>query len=315
MTTSATPPTPPRPQAVRSSLPALFFTDELKREYPSIFVYAIAGTGKTNVFRSVSGLKPLVLATEDGNTKGMGTLGDMHIACLLLNRLQELEAVTAELIAKSKPGELHYAGHGPFGLLGLDSATGVGMFLEEGAKALKGWDMIWDSGPGRGKDPRSAYPYIAEKGRQVIRKLMSLPVPLVITCREQIVTEGEGDAAISYAAPELPGQKLPRELPGWPEATLRMRIVNTKRVFITENEGNVIARIRLREGLRCPKYIKPDLGLVLRLLQGDESALPLLSIDTSVPKTPQQLAAEARQGGTAATPAVQTQTQPQQEKK
>lgn len=210
----------------------------------------------------------------------MGTLGDLHIPAALINSLEELTVVTTELSARAKSGELYYAGGGPFCALCLDSLTGVGVFLEKASCELKGIDMIWG---GELKDPRGAYPYIMEKGRQIVTRLMSLPVPLFMFCREGLMTEGEGKEAKTYAVPELPGQKLPRELPGWPEATLRMRILNGRRVFVTENEGDVIARIRLQEGLRCPKHIKPDLGAVLRLLQGDASALEDLQLPQSKP--------------------------------
>lgn len=290
------------PTVVRSSLPSIFFTDEMPRPYPCVFIYAISGAGKTNTLRTIKHLSPLVLATEDGQTKGMSTLADLHLATVLIDFLDQLVQVTSELSAKAKPGELYYQGHGPFGALAVDSLTGIGPMLEDAAKKIKGWEMIWDKVKGGGADPRSAYPYIAEKGRGVVRKLMSLPVPLILTCREQLVTEGEGESAKSYPAPELPGQKLPRELPGWPEATLRLRMINGKRLFVTENEGDVVARVRLREGLRCPHYCEPDLGAMIRLLQGDDSALNDLRIKTplkedgtpAVPKTPQQLAAEAR---------------------
>ena len=279
---------------VRSSLPSIFFTDSLPRNYPSVFLYGAAGTGKTNSLRTLQSLNPLVLASEVGNTRGMSTLGDLHMPAILLNSLEELVAITSELSAKAKPGELRYGDAGPFNALAVDSLTGIGTFLETAVKKLKSWDMIWDSAPGAGKDPRSAYPYIAERGRQIVTKLMDLPVPLVMTCREGTFTEGEGQSARTYAVPELPGQKLPRELPGWPEATLRLRMLNGKRIAVTQNEGDVVARIRLRKGLRCDKYIKVDLGAIIRLLQGDATALKDLTIDTSVPKTPQQLAAEKR---------------------
>lgn len=274
----------------------------MPRKYPTIFVYAIAGAGKTNLFRTIKHLDPLVVATEDGNTKGMSTLGDLHLAAILIDKLDQLVQMTSELAAKAKPGELYYQGHGPFRALGLDSLTGVGPMLEEESIKMKGWTSIWgDVSTGQKKDPRTAYPYIAEKGRKVVRALMSLPVPLLMTCREQVVTEGEGASAISYAAPELPGQKLPRELPGWPEATLRLRMLNGQRVCVTENEGNVVARVRLKEGMRVDKYIRPDMGALIRLLNGEESALKELSLSAPqapvVPKTPQQLAAEARLAG------------------
>lgn len=284
----------PIPAPVRSSLPAIFFTDDMpRRDWPCVFIYGIAGSGKSNLWRSVKHLDPLVLATEDGQTKGMSTLADLKIAALLIDYLDQLIAVTTELASKAKPGELYYTGKGPFRALGLDSMTGVGPMLEDAAKKLKGWDMIWDAHSGGGKDPRTAYPYIAEKGRQVVRKLMALPIPLILTCREQMVTEGEGTAAVSYPAPELPGAKLPRELPGWPEATVRLKMLNGQRVFQTENEGNIVARVRLKEGLRLPKHCKADLGALIRLLQGDESALKDLELPkVEYKKTTQQLAAE-----------------------
>ena len=282
------------PLVVPSSLPELFFTDELPRKYPAIFMYAVAGAGKTNALRTLRALNPLTIATEIGNTKGMSTLGDLHMPVIPIDTLEQLIAITAELAARAKPGQLLYRTHGPFGALALDSLTGIGVMLEDAAKKLKGWDMIWDNAPGARKDPRSAYPYIAEKGRQVVTKLMKLPVPLVLTCREQLVTEGEDQNAKTYPAPELPGQKLPRELPGWPEATVRMRVVNGQRVFVTETEGDVVARIRLKEGVRCPKYIKPDLGALIDLLQGDDTALKALTVDMTRPLTEQQKAAMAR---------------------
>lgn len=250
----------------------------MKRPYPAVFLYAIAGAGKTNALRTLQHLNPLVLATEIGNTKGMSTLGDMHIAAVLLDTLDHLVGVTTELSAKCKMGELYYGGLGPFGALAVDSLTGIGTFLEDAAKKLKGWDMIWDKTKGGGADPRSAYPYINEKGRQVVAKLMALPIPLILTCREGLVSEGEGASAKTYAAPELPGQKLPKELPGWPEASIRLRMINGQRVFITENEGDVISRVRLKGNMRCPKYILPDLGALIRLMQGDDSAMKDLVI-------------------------------------
>jgi AAA domain len=292
---------------VQSSLPSLFFADEAKRDWPTIFLYAIAGAGKTNALRTLAHLNPLVLGTEIGNTKGMSTLGDLHIATIPLDNLDQLVMVTTELSAKAKPGELYYGGLGPFGCLALDSLTGVGTFLEGAIKQLRGWDLIWM--PEAKHDPRSAYPYINEKGRQVVAKLMALPVPLVLTCREQLITEGEGAASKTYAVPELPGQKLPRELPGWPEASVRLRMVNGHRVIVTENEGDVISRIRLKPGLRLSKYIRPDLGALIRLLQGDETALKDLEIVPQAAKqTPQQLQAELRRQELATQSAKQAST-------
>jgi hypothetical protein len=258
---------------VRSSLPAIAYSDEMKREHPSIFAYGIAGTGKTHALRTLAPLHPLVLATEIGNTKGMSTLADMHIACVCINTLEELLAVISDLQAKATSDGLMYDGRGPFGVLAVDSFTGVGSFLETAVRKLKGWKMIWDNAKGDGKDPRNAYPYIAERGRQVFASLMSLPVPLVVTCREQTVTVGEGKNTVSYPAPELPGQKLPKELPGWPEASIRLRKINQQRVFVTTTEGDAIARIRTAPTIACPTYIKPDFHALIRLLQEDATAL------------------------------------------
>lgn len=257
------------------------FTDMINRPYPTVFAYAAAGVGKTNALRSVADRDPFVIATEDGQTKGMSTLADLHYPAVLIDNLTQLQSVTSELQAKCKPGELYYGGLGPFRLLSLDSFTGVSFMLEDGARKLKGWDMIWDSTTGGGKDPRQAYPYIAEKGRQVLRKLMALPIPLLVLCREQNVTEGEGKNAITYPAPEIAGQKLPKELPGWPEATVRLRMLNDKRIMVTENEGNAIARVRLKPGLRLPKHCKIDFGALFDLLiTSDAKHIERLRLDT-----------------------------------
>lgn len=273
-----------------------------RRLWPTIFFYAIAGAGKTNALRTLAHLKPLILATEDGNTKGMSTLGDLRLAAVPIDTLDQLMGVAGELIAKGKPNELYYQGHGPFGCLAVDSLTGVGPMLERAAIKMKGWDMIWDVSAGGGKDPRTAYPYIAEKGRQVVRKLMDLPVPLILSCREQTITEGQAPNQKEYPGPELPGAKLPKELPGWPEATMRLRMINGVRQFVTENEGDIVARVRLKQGARLPKYCIPDLGLILRVLQGEYNLIPQLEVPkVERPKTAQQLAAEARN-----TPQVQT---------
>lgn len=282
---------------MKSSLPSLFHTNELPRPYPCIFAYGIAGSGKTHMLRTLAPRRPLVLATEAGNSKGMGTLGDLHLPCVLINDIDELTAVYMALTASAKPGEVYYDGAGPFGAVALDSMTGVGVFLEDAVKKLKGWSMIWDAKRGGGKDPRNAYPYIAERGRKIVSAFMALPVPVVITCREQLFTEGEGDMTKTYAIPELPGQKLPRELPGWTEATLRLRSINGNRVFVTQNEGDVIARVRLQGNVSCPKYLRQDLNALIEVLQGTcdvEKEVQRLKADTSTRKTPQQVEAERR---------------------
>lgn len=301
------------PAAATSGLPPLFFADEMERPYPCVFAYAAAGVGKTNSIRtleemeSLKGLKPLVLATEDGQTKGTSTLGDLHYPVIPINSLEQLVSVTAELASKAKPGQLFYQGHGPFGMAVADSVTGISYFLEQGAIKLKGWSMIWDSSAGSGKDPRQAYPYIAERGRQVVRKLMELPAPLLLLCREQNVTEGEGKTAITYAAPEIAGQKLPKELPGWPEATVRLRMFNgNERVMMTENEGNVIARVRLKPGLRLPKMCKPHMGALFDLLiTGDPRHIERLKTDGQKAQEAKAKVDAAGTKPTAPLPAVQ----------
>jgi hypothetical protein len=295
-------------QTVRSSLPTLFFTDALPRPYPTVLNYAIAGMGKTNCIRTLTDdFKPLVIATEAGNSKGMSTLADLRLPVFLLNTIEEIIAVTTELNAQAKPGELYYNGQGPFTALAVDSLTGIGKFLEDKSRQQHKVDTIWG---GELKDPRQAYPYIAEKGRQVVDKLMALPVPLLLLCREGLMSEGEGAATVQYAAPELPGQKLPRELPGWPEATVRMRMVNGHRVCVTENEGYVIARVRLPQGKRLPKFIRPHMGALIKVLinPDDQDAYKRLELtSTSSPLTPQQQqAAAARQAAAASASTVQT---------
>jgi hypothetical protein len=106
-----------------------------------------------------------------------------------------------------------------------------------------------------------------------MKALFDIPAHLICLCREGLQSEGEGKEQITYAVPELPGQKLNRELPGWPDATVYGKFFNGQRIFLTETEGKVIAGIRMPEGSRFPKRMRPDLSLLIKGMKGDQAAI------------------------------------------
>jgi len=260
-------------------LPSLRKTNERTgSERVTVFVYAPARWGKTNLSRSVA--NPLILATELGDTMGLQTLSDLEIPWIPIDSLEMLFAVAAVL----RSGE--YQGYKPSTLV-LDSYTHVGELLLDKIISLKRWDDIWS--PAVSKDPRSAYPYVAEKGRQVIKVLMDLPFDLLILCREgvQEVPQEKGPP-IQFFSPELPGQKLPREVPGWPDATLHGIWQGGQRVLVTKTLERSVAGFRLPPTVPVPVLIKPNIGAVIRLVRGEKEALHELTLDSNAPSKPVQ---------------------------
>src|SRR5690606_18348405 len=168
---------------------------------------------------------------------------------------------------------ISYQGY-EFDVLVNDSLSGFGdIWMAKGLEVL-GWDEVGVAGPGH--DPRRIYAYIPEKGRQTAKALMSVKAHLILLCRETLMEEGEGKTRITYPAPELPGSKLPRELPGWLDGVVFGKIqgigANAKRLFLTEAEGKTIAGIRAPEGRRLPKLIPADYGLLIKYMMGDDDA-------------------------------------------
>jgi hypothetical protein len=217
-------------------------------------------------------MNPLILVTEIGETGGLLTLQGLGVPFLKVSTHAELIEVIHAL--RRKPGKVEYEDI-EFGAVVLDSITQWGEMPLERYVELKGWtDLHGVTMKGDGKDPRAAYGFLAEKGRQLYKELFALHAHLYIIAREGLF--GGGDEAL-FAAPELPGQKLPRELPGWPDATVRLRIVAGKHVMITKGEGGSPARVRLPEAIPAlPLRCEPNIGALIKLMCGDRAAYDLL---------------------------------------
>jgi len=257
-------------------LPELRRTSDNRNEYAAVLLYAPARWGKTNIIRTCP--KPIVLATELGRTRGLQTLMDIDVPFIECPDIDTLHMAVAEL--GRVPNKVQYQGE-EFMTVVLDSLSATGELWLEGAKQIHGWDMIWDAGDGpRGiarKDPRQAYPYVAEKGRQTAKIIMALPANTLFIAREQVVEEGQGKEKITFWAPELPGQKLPRELPGWPDATLRGVWQNGKRKVCTVTIARTVAGFRVPPKFNVPQYLNPDMGAIFQLTTGKKEALEILT--------------------------------------
>jgi hypothetical protein len=256
-------------------LPVLSRTSLLKATFGTVLAYGPAGAGKTRSIRTLVDHKmsPLILATELGETKGLLSLASSDIPFVTVTSHTELLDVIRAL--KRKPGKVEYDGT-EFGAVTLDSITQWGEMPLEKYMEMKGWkDLHGPTEKGGGKDPRTAYGYLAEKGRQLYKELFDLHCHLYIIAREGLFGGGEEP---TFAAPELPGQKLPRELPGWPDATVRLRVVGGKFRMITRGEGGAPARVRLPEDLKpLPARCLPDIGALIKYMTGDQTVFPLLA--------------------------------------
>jgi hypothetical protein len=234
-------------------------------------------------------MNPVVLVTELGETGGLLSLQSDNIPFIKIATHAELVEVIREM--KKKPGKTEYE-QTEFGAVILDSITQWGEMPLDRYMEMKGWtDLHGVSKQGEGKDPRGAYGYLAEKGRQLYKELFEMHAHLYIIAREGLF--GGSDAEPLFAAPELPGQKLPRELPGWPDATVRLRVVMGKHRMITKGEGGSPARVRLPEAFPpLPLRCVPDIAALICYMTGDRSALARL--------TP----ADEPKGGSASLPAA-----------
>lgn len=258
-----------------AKLPPLFSTKSVQTSFATILVYSMPRFGKTNLIRSLlpHGFKPLILATDQGDSMGLQTISDLDVPAVHIKTWEEAVLVFAELNKPRPSGRPAYQGY-EFDVLVNDSLSGFGdIWMAKGLEVL-GWDEVGVAGPGH--DPRRIYAYIPEKGRQTAKALMSVKAHLILLCRETLMEEGEGKTRITYPAPELPGSKLPRELPGWLDGVVFGKIqgigANAKRLFLTEAEGKTIAGIRAPEGRRLPKLIPADYGLLIKYMMGDDDA-------------------------------------------
>jgi len=250
--------------------------------YGTALGYGPAGGGKTRAIESLlkHDITPLILATELGETHGLLSLASSEIDFVVL----ESHAQTIDVIRamKRKPGKVEYE-QKEFTAVVLDSITQWGEYPLARYKELKGWEDLHDPPmKGRGKDSRGAYGFLAEKGRQLYKELFELHCHLFVIAREGLFG-GDGDID-AFAAPELPGQKLPREVPGWPDATVRLRRINGQFRMVTQSEGNTPARIRLPQHLdKLPSRCLPDVGALLKYLTGD-AAMSEFLIPQAKPK-------------------------------
>jgi hypothetical protein len=283
VTAPATPITP----RTKSSLPKLFRTNNLKATYGTVLGYGPAGAGKTRSVKTLKdgGKEPVVIVTELGETSGLLSLASQDIAFIRCTNHTEVMEVIKEM--QRKPGKIEYE-QTEFGSVVLDSITQWGEFPLDRFVQLKGWtDLHGISEKGDGKDPRQAYGFLAEKGRQLYKELFKMHGHLYILAREGLFG-GEGGVA-QFAAPELPGQKLPRELPGWPDACVRLRVINGKFRMVTKGEGLTPARVRLPDAFtNLPLRCLPDISALIDYMCGDKTAISRLE-----PKDPSDKAAEA----------------------
>lgn len=253
-------------------LPQLFRTSQLKASFGTVLGYGPAGAGKTRSIRTLvdHGLNPVILACELGETHGFLSIQSSDLAYIPVKTHEDVINVIRAM--KRKPGKVEYD-QTEFGAVVLDSITQWGEFPLDRYMQLKGWKDLHDSAAG--KDPRGAYGYLAEKGRQLYKELFELHAHLYIIAREGLF--GGGDEAL-FAAPELPGQKLPRELPGWPDATVRLRVIAGKHCMVTQGEGGSPARVRYPENVpRLPARCVPDIGALIRFMCGDSTMLEKLT--------------------------------------
>lgn len=267
-------------------LPELQDTNDLRATYATLLGYGPAGAGKTHSIIGLkqAGFKPLVLRTELGETGGLLTLVGAGVPFIPITSHNQLVMVLKAL--KKKPDKITYndkeGNEREFGTVVLDSITQWGEMPLERYAQLKGWeDLHGLARKGEGKDPRLAYGFLAEKGRQLYKELFELPGHLYIIAREGLFTEGTGESAVNFSAPELPGQKLPRELPGWPDAVFRLRRISGQFRMITKGEGLSPARIRLPMTFKqLPGRCLPNVAALVRYVTGDESAYEELIIPT-----------------------------------
>lgn len=218
---------------------------------------------------------------------GLQTIKEADVPFIPVENDKQLLHVAKELC--KNPDRVEYPGlTEKITTVFVDSYTQASELWYEGALRVHGWDNL--AVPERGKDSRQAYNYIAEKGRQTYKLFTKVPAHLIFICRQGQAEEGEGVNKRTFPVPELQGQKLPRELPGWPDATLRGAVVNGNRVLYTQTEGGSPAGIRAPKSFqgRIPREINPDLEAIIKVMLGDASYLDRLKLQRAAgnPQTP-----------------------------
>jgi hypothetical protein len=223
------------------------------------------------------------LATEIGRTQGLNTLADEDYPFISIKTEKTMTLALAELGRKADG--VYYrtqdengkeVENGPYEWVVLDSLSNLGMLWYDASLKVRGWDMAWDGADG--KDPRQAYSYITERGRQHVKRLLDLDAHILCIAREQVFEEAVGREKVFYFAPELPGQQLPRSITGWPEATVHGIIHNGKPRLRTRNVGKTVAGVRLPMSMgRLPELILPDFIALKDAIIGDPTAIARLT--------------------------------------
>lgn len=263
------------------TLPALRKTNEMQNPRATILLYSTARWGKTHSLRQLPVGSTLILATEIGKTKGLNTLADIGHFFLPINGEKTMTMVLAEL-GRRKDGCYYRNGPkpedeiGPFEWVVLDSLSNLGMIWYDASLKARGWEMAWDGEDG--KDPRQAYSYITERGRQHVKRLLDIDAHVLMIAREQVMEEKVGRESVFSFAPELPGQQLPRSITGWPEATVHGVFQAGRPVLRTRNVGKTVAGVRLPQSMgRLPEFIIPDFIALKDAILGDASAIKRLT--------------------------------------
>lgn len=256
------------------TLPDLQHTGTVRPEFATVLLYAVAKLGKTTIVAETTPDPKLILATEDGDTQGLQSIQDLNVPFVEIRNWKTFELVHAELTRV--PGICQYQGFAVENVI-QDSYSCCGHLWMDAALEALGWNEI---GLGRGRASLQPYSYIAEKGRQTTKKLMMLRANLVVIAREGVYETGVGTADhTSVPCIELPGAKLLNELPGSFDAVIRMRKINGKHVFVTQEENGAIAGVRVPKGVELPRYVKPNVGDIISLIKGDREAVNRLRLD------------------------------------
>jgi len=238
-----------------------------------------AGGGKTHSIQTIldEGFRPIVLACELGQSMGFMTLKHRRIPVVQVNTHDDYVLVMAEL--HKIPGKTSYAGE-EFDFVILDSFTERGNRWLENFMVLKGWtEMFGVNTKGSGKDPRMAYSYAAEKGRKEMRLLLSCSAHVYVICRERTMHQGEGTDKLEWSAPDLPGQEMPRQMPGLPDGTVQLKRIAGKHVMITKGVGNTPSRVRLPGDFEpLPDRCIPNIGALAKYMCGERDAIERLRI-------------------------------------
>jgi hypothetical protein len=272
-----------------NSLPKPVKPSEVRTSWATVLIWAVSRWGKTNAIRTLvdEGFRVLIVATDQGDAMGLQTISDLpddRVTIVPVNDWPEAMLVFAELSRDKHKGIATYMGE-KYDVMVNDSLSGFGEIWMARALEVMGKEEVGVAYPGW--DPRRVYGYIPEKGRQTTKGLTNIAAHCIFLCRETQSGEGEGAARITFPAPEMPGEKLPRELPGWLDAVGYGKFIQGDRVILTEAEGKVVAGIRAPQGRRFPKYILPNYGLLIKAMTGDDDAMRRLAY---VPKAQQKVA-------------------------